>query len=290
MAFSIGDYDPTSWEQETTPLSQEEVLKLRLDYNQKRRFTNSRRNNFYLLDVEKRPNCFVLKMSGSTMNIYEIRVLEDSRTIVCNCPDGCGHCRRENTICKHSYFMLFKMLNMWELSNPSNEFFNTNVLSETDLNTIHEKLMEIMTNNFQRYTEVNPGVDEQFLVPNYINRYQHRKITRQMLKESKVQAEGEGGAAEVEDPIAKFRCQDISACGESCPVCYNNFESAEETLRCPCCKNHIHTTCMNMWFKNGKNSCVLCRSTVWEEYIDITQQRDDFYQEYESLYDLVSGR
>lgn len=288
MAFSIGDYNPNSLVDETHQVSPQDVLKSRLDYSQRSRFNNSMRNNFYLLDIDKHPNCFVLKISGSTRNIYEIRVLEDSRTIKCNCPDGCGHCQRENTICKHSYFMLFKMLNMWELANSSNEFFNTNILSETDMNTIYEKLMELMSNNFQRYTEVNPRRGELFLVPTYINRYQQRKITRQMAKEANDTIQSMAGPTEVEDPLAKFKCQDISECEDACPVCYNNFESKEETLQCPCCHNHIHTNCMHMWFKNGKNSCVLCRSTVWEEYLDITQVKDDFYQEYENLNELFT--
>ena len=81
-------------------------------YGSKTRFANYRRSNFYLLDVERHPESYCIKVAGSTRNIYDVKINETDKTIKCNCPDGAGYCRGNNTICKHSYFVLLKMLRM----------------------------------------------------------------------------------------------------------------------------------------------------------------------------------
>ena len=43
---------------------------------------------------------------------------------------------------------------------------------------------------------------------------------------------------------------------------------------------------MEMWLRNGKSTCVLCREPVWQEYKDkhMNGGEGDFNLEYENIY------
>ena len=114
MFSSLGIINP--FQNTVNPsLTEEEQLITRLNDGQKIRYKNYKKRNFYLLDIEKLPDSFKIVVSGSTSNIYEVNINESTRQIKCNCPDGKGYCHNHNTICKHSYFILFKVLKLWEL-------------------------------------------------------------------------------------------------------------------------------------------------------------------------------
>jgi hypothetical protein len=285
MSFSFGDFNPENLVHNTypvsTPVGTPEMLREKLNYDQRRRFHNSTYSTFYLLDIEKIPDSFVLSISGSTRNIYKIRVNEQTRKITCDCPDAKGHCHRHNTICKHSYFMLFKIIKMWELAVPDNDFFTTNILSEASMATIHDKLMNVMRN----FGQANTG-DETFINRNLANTYQRHKESIISSKE-----DNEGGAAADGNEgnlVSRFTCLHITENEDPCPVCYNDIENTRDTVVCPCCHNKLHSACMERWFQMGNQTCVLCRSDVWKEYIEqhSTEITNDFSNDYDNLWRL----
>lgn len=52
---------------------------------------------------------------------------------------------------------------------------------------------------------------------------------------------------------------------EVCPICCDCFQTKNECLSCPECKNFVHKNCFDVWFENS-NKCVYCRS-VWSNYV-----------------------
>ena len=79
MPFSFGNFN-TSWLNTPNTLREERLLS-KLDYCQKTRYQNSKRNTFYLLDIQRYPDAFKLMISGSTMNVYEVTVDEQARKL-----------------------------------------------------------------------------------------------------------------------------------------------------------------------------------------------------------------
>ena len=106
-------------------------------------------------------------------------------------------------------------------------------------------------------------------------------------------AEGaEGTAAEAPKPIDKFKPTHITCTDELCPVCYQDMEKPEDLVRCPTCKNNMHEECINIWFRTGKSTCVMCRSEVWNEYLREKKAElpEHIYtRTYTNLYNLMIG-
>ena len=148
--------------------------------------------------------------------------------------------------------------------------------------TIHDKLMDVMRN----FTQVNT-VDATYLNRDYANSYQRHKesiiSSKQANEEAAVGDDDEGSL------VSKFTCLHIKTEEDPCPVCYNDIENTSETVVCPCCQNKMHTTCMERWFQMGNQTCVLCRSDVWKEYIDehSSQVTNDFSTNYDNLWRIT---
>ena len=61
-------------------------------------FTN--KCNFYIFDVT----------IPSTLNTYVVKLNKVDKTLSCNCPDGRFKCRKLGVVCKHSCYVLLKIL------------------------------------------------------------------------------------------------------------------------------------------------------------------------------------
>ena len=57
---------------------------------------------------------------------------------------------------------------------------------------------------------------------------------------------------------------------DSCPICFNDLTENDKhiILSCPCCKNYVHTECIEVWMEK-KMECVFCRSDCWDKYVSI---------------------
>ena len=263
-------------------------------YGSKTRFANYRRSNFYLLDVERHPESYCIKVAGSTRNIYDVKINETDRTIKCNCPDGAGYCRGNNTICKHSYFVLLKMLRMKELAAPHSTFFTTNQLSETEVGLIFSRINTVWENRAM--------YQDDFVNSNFSERYNRHKqeITQSQGAAGTEGTEGaegtslsgaEGTASTELVGLDKFKTLEIKAGEEVCSICYCEMTEPEDLVRCPTCNKNFHEDCIKRWFQTGKSTCVMCRSPVWEEYQKLERGFDDdiYYRTYTNLYNLMIG-
>lgn len=278
--------------QQNTNISQEdemqtinEAVYASLDtFGSKTRFANYRRSNFYLLDVERHPESYCIKIAGATRNIYNVQISETERTIRCNCPDGSGYCRANNTICKHSYFILLKVLRMKKLAHPESNFFRTNILSEEEVGMIFSGINTVWANR---------GIYQgDFINTEFSARYnRHKEQENRALEEAAQTAQGAKGAEGTSELVGldKFKTLEIKEGEEICSICYCEMDKPEDLVRCPTCNKNFHEDCIKRWFETGKSTCVMCRSPVWEEYQKLQGEYNDdiYYQTYTNLYDLM---
>ena len=262
MAFSFGNFQFNPNQQQI------DKLKSIMCYNKKSRFIKGLTTPFYLLGVEKMPESICVNISGSSGNVYKVKYDETIRKFSCNCPDGQGYCHHRNHICKHSYFLIFKVLMMWDFAEEETRFILENILNEAEGDKIRTQLMELYARlGDDGLLDLSRGLD-----PTLYQRYQRFNATKEEPKEE----------GELED---KFKCLSIEG-DTMCPICYNDFQDGETLLKCPTCNNQFHKNCMEMWLRNGKSTCVLCREPVWQEYKDkhMNGGEGDFNLQYENIY------
>ena len=101
--------------------------------DQKSRLDKSLIENFFLLNSKFDSNKLVLKISGSTFNIYTIEIC--NLKINCDCSDNLIRCRSLGIFCKHICFV-YKKIGKIE----DNNFFINKVLTQTEYNQILNRL------------------------------------------------------------------------------------------------------------------------------------------------------
>ena len=218
--------------------------------NQQKRFNSMSKENFYLLNITKEPSNFILNISGSSRNIYQIVVNEELRTINCNCPDSKGWAKHYNCVCKHSCFVLFKVCN--DTITLESDFFQHLRFNIEDFAKITEKLLEkfVFFNSYEFLRSNDDIVSIELL-----DRFQKLQL--------------EDNEEKTYEPKKAIKKE------EQCPICMQEFkEEEEEHLECPECNNILHKTCMEQWLNIGHQTCVYCRSECWKDY----------FQDYESEY------
>ena len=107
-----------------------------MDYFQNIRYIKSNKEKYVILDIIKEKDKTLVMILGKTNNIYTITI--KNNIINCNCPDGDGFCKDHDYICKHSCFLLFKILKM--NVKEMNKYFNTYVFSNKEFKFIENKI------------------------------------------------------------------------------------------------------------------------------------------------------
>ena len=196
----------------------QEIIQPKLTrYHQKTRFQNyKRQRRFHLLDVERFPDNYTLSITGSTSNIYEVKISETTRQFSCSCPDGIGYCQHNNTICKHVYFVLIKVLRMKELGEETSNFFETNQLSEEEKELVFGRLHSVWENR------EGPA---DFMNTDYINQFQTHK-------EKQREAVCPRADDKPNEVLEMFKVKTLPEDQEVCLVCYCEMETPEEVVKC----------------------------------------------------------
>ena len=195
-------------------------------YQQQKRFNKLDYESFFLLNVEKTDFGFQLNISGSTRNVYTIRINQNSRTIDCDCPDSRSWASHHNCYCKHVCFVLLRMFK--NIYNRKSEIFIDKTIKINEYKLIENKLKNLDIN--QEKDIVDTELLDKF-----------RNLSTNNFKVESVDQK------------------------EMCPICYLDMGD-EEIVKCPECKNVIHLECMEKWLEMGNKTCVYCRSDVWENY------------------------
>ena len=220
-------------------------LEKKMSYHQKSRFFKIFQEDFFLLNIEKFPNNFKVDISGSSKNIYSITLFENTKKIKCNCPDMKSWASYNKCICKHSCFLLFKVLKLKDLG----DFFNNLQFNNNIFDNIIIELFNLLNrlNNIDN-TDINlfEGITNKELLEKYKKIINKKKEIKEEKKD-------------------KYASKKENK-NDMCSICFNDFEEKEELLDCPKCKQTIHKLCMEKWLSLGKSTCVYCRSDVWKDY------------------------
>ena len=183
---------------------------------------------FFLLDNEIFEDKLILKISGSTLNVYTIEINEKTQNLSCDCIDFQTKCLRENLYCKHICFVYRRI----------GQIMDDNLFIEKRLSiSEYSKILERLSN-------INSNIRNEYLS----NRYYSLKDE---LKEN----------VEEKDVFDKENSRNIE---EDCPICYETLKE-NKLVTCPSCNNSIHDECMKMWLKM-KTTCVFCRSDIWKSF------------------------
>ena len=198
-----------------------------INFKQKRKIIKAGYESIYLVEINilNDTEC-VLKITGSTLNIYTITL--KNNTLKCNCQDS-FNCFINNLYCKHLCFVLIKI----------GKIFNDEIFLRDAL--LEEECIKIILR-----LNINCS-NEPDIIFNYLT--EKFKIKKESISIKKFQ------------PLdnCKINIKD------DCPICYLELDNTNNTLKCPECKNYIHKECIKKWLLYNKN-CALCRSEIWAEY------------------------
>jgi hypothetical protein len=178
--------------------------------------------SIYLLSKQKEFNKYIFEVCGSTKNIYKVQIYTTSNMIYCNCPDARSYAKNSGVICKHSCFVLIKVLKM-----PNQvDYFKIYILNTEQLEHIKNMF------NSLEFTE------NEFIKMEYIDKYKNLKdykITVNIDTESKC-------------PICYDELEDL--------------ENKQINNQCKCCSKIFHNNCLNKWLSLGNSTCPYCRNLI----------------------------
>ncbi|BGP40199.1 hypothetical protein JCM10449v2_004157 [Rhodotorula kratochvilovae] len=170
------------------------------------------------------------KVLGSTGNRYTVRI---DKIPDCDCPDGI-----KGNKCKHQLFVLLKIL---QVPQSSNLWYQAALLTS--------ELVAIFAN-------ARPAPQTAF-EEGIVTRY---KVATGALKPEEAEASASAAG------LVKKRVPEE---GDSCPICYEDFEAGSEAGLVFClstsgCGNALHSECFRNWAMTCKPpTCPLCRQK-WE--------------------------
>lgn len=196
------------------------------------RFEKINSEDFFLLDKTNDESKLTFKICGSTKNVYETKIYFKSRMIFCNCPDSKSWARKYGVICKHSCFVLFKVL---RLKIDKMAYFKKLIFDENQI--------EEIKNNFDKLNLFN--FEQDFLNKDYLSKYKLLKNNEQ-----------------------KVRIKDNDEQESFCAICYEDFDdikNIKDNFQCKICLKVLHNKCINKWLSMGNKTCPYCRSKINNE-------------------------
>ena len=197
------------------------------------RFEKLNSEDFFLLSKSNDEFKLIFKICGSTKNVYETKIYFKSRMIYCNCPDSKSWARKYQVICKHSCFVLFKVL---RLKINKLDFFNKLIFNEDEILEIKNNYDKLNMNNY----------NEDYLNKNYISKYQEIKDNKNKKKDN---------------IVVNTELSEESFCG-ICYIDFDDIKNIKDTFQCLVCFKILHNKCILKWTSMGNKTCPYCRSII----------------------------
>lgn len=209
---------------------------------QKIRIDRVYKQPFYLIDKSQENEFFVFQISGSTANLYTVKINPNVTSfndlVICNCPDSSSWARNAGVKCKHCCFVFIKVLGLEEKSIDSYEF-NSNIKSYV------EQIKAKCQNLVIKHDLINETYREKWL----------------KLK---------NGGDKKDNKFAVTKKLDED---DDCPICFSELET-NQSSQCPTCRNVVHTKCIKKWLSLGNKSCVYCRG----DWSDFSRKKSKYFK------------
>ena len=220
---------------------------------QHERFQKLFYENLYLLKIIDTSHQTTFSVSGSTSNIYQVKIMKsfEWNHIYCNCPDAKKWANIHGVCCKHILFVVFKVLKLFSFKNTLSNI----TVSEPgeiflDKRQLHKDYLEVISVFLDIF---NFEEDNDFMKLEYVNKFN--------LIKDKVDKKYNG----IEDTSTnENKLEFKEGAAFHCLICFDDF--AKETMycretnsQCLVCKTIFHKECLTKWF-NHNNSCPYCRS------------------------------
>lgn len=207
-------------------------------------------DTIYVLNKNVDNNTLIFDISGSTKNIYKVKIYPISKMIFCNCPDSKSHTKKLGVICKHSCFVLFKVLKLFSNIEDidSINYFQRLYFTDEQFNTIKINFNNINISLSSDIVNLEYTQKYQELIKNNIHNTDNNTITPRIN------------------------------CDMYCSICYDDYTKNELTnydinRQCAICKTIFHKKCLYKWFETNK-SCPYCRSKIVDDnnrYLNLFQ-------------------
>ena len=219
---------------------------------QHERFQKIFYENLYLLNLANTNHEVIFNVSGSTANVYSVKILKSGEWnhIFCNCHDSKKWANYSGVVCKHVLFVIFKVLKLFQYKN------NLSLITVSDegelfleKKKLHKDYLEVI-DIFLELFNINNDTSE-FINKDYIQKYNTLRL--------KQTAEDEDEDKDCSNDTNK-QLTDKKKIGH-CLICFDDFSelSIELHSQCSVCETIYHKSCVNKWF-NHNSSCPLCRS------------------------------
>ena len=229
--------------------------------------------NLYLLKIQDTSHEINFNISGSTSNIYQVKILKsfEWNNIYCNCPDAKKWANVHGVVCKHILFTVFKVLKLFSYKNTLSMIHvddkGEEFLEKRKLNKDYIEVISVFLDVF------NFDEDTEFMKLEYVDKFNK-------LKDKVDQKVNDNKDAENNKLIPKEDCV------SHCLICFEDFDkdtilSREVNSQCLICKTIFHIGCLTKWFDHNK-SCPYCRSPGKLN----TQCDDNFDSQYINLFGI----
>lgn len=217
---------------------------------QHERFQKLFYENHYLLRINDSSHQINFDVSGSTSNIYQVKLMKsfEWNNIYCNCPDSKKWANVHGVVCKHILFVIFKVLKLFKFNNSMSVITVENIAEIfLEKRKLHKDFLEVIS-VFVDLFNFNEETD--FMKLEYVEKYQ--KIKEKLEKKGDNEVDKENSLEEKDTSV------------EHCLICFEDFDKKTKLSRdinsqCLICKTIFHKECLGKWFLHN-NSCPYCRS------------------------------
>jgi len=222
---------------------------------QHERFQKLFYENLYLLKITDTNHETIFDVSGSTTNIYQVKIMKsfEWNHTFCNCPDSKKWANIHGVVCKHILFIVFKVLKLFKFKNSMSIITTDDKGTEfLEKRKLHKDFIEVMTVFLDIFNINNESND--FINLDYIEIFNKVK--------DKVDNINNGSENANDNTEILLETKDNSV--EHCLICFEDFEkytmlSRECNSQCLVCKTIFHIDCLTKWFTHNQ-SCPYCRS------------------------------
>jgi len=205
--------------------------------------------NLYLLKITDSAHEIIFNVSGSTSNIYMVKIMKsfEWNHLCCNCPDSKKWANINGVFCKHILFIIFKVLKLFSYKNTLSKI---EVSEQGSLFLEKRKLHKDYIEAISVFIDLFEFKDTEFMKLEYVERFNEIK---DKFDQHLLDLHGADKSLTKKENGPNY-----------CLICFDEFDiktqySPEINTQCLVCKTIFHKQCINKWFLHN-NTCPYCRS------------------------------